>query len=97
MLLTFLPHTYVFVFSFSLRRRVVQVYERGARVLDGSYMTQDLSFGTSNSESGSGFESCTVTSVSIADPYVLVRMTDGSIRILIGGMLHACIRFWVQS
>ncbi|XP_043813334.1 cleavage and polyadenylation specificity factor subunit 1 isoform X3 [Manihot esculenta] len=66
------------------RRRVVQVYERGARILDGSFMTQDLSFGASNSESGSGSDSSTVLSVSIADPYVLIRMTDGSIRLLVG-------------
>ncbi|KAJ7975580.1 Cleavage and polyadenylation specificity factor subunit 1 [Quillaja saponaria] len=66
------------------RRRVVQVYERGARILDGSFMTHDESFVASNSESGSGSESATVLSVSIADPYVLLRMTDGSIRLLIG-------------
>ncbi|CAN1842644.1 Cleavage and polyadenylation specificity factor subunit 1 [Linum perenne] len=56
------------------RRRVVQVYERGARILDGSFMTQDLSIA----------ETCTVLSVSIADPYVLIKMTDGSIRLLVG-------------
>ncbi|XP_038685535.1 cleavage and polyadenylation specificity factor subunit 1 isoform X2 [Tripterygium wilfordii] len=66
------------------RRRVVQVYERGARVLDGSFMTQDLNFATPNVEPGSGSESSTVLSVSIADPYVLLRMSDGSIRLLAG-------------
>lgn len=69
----------------SFRRRVVQVFERGARILDGSFMTQDLNVGVPNTESGS--ESCTVLSVSIADPYVLLRMTDGSLRLLVGGML----------
>ncbi|KAB1208163.1 Cleavage and polyadenylation specificity factor subunit 1 [Morella rubra] len=66
------------------RRRVVQVFERGARILDGSFMTHDLNIGVPNSESGSGSESSTVLSVSIADPYVLLRMTDGSIRLLVG-------------
>ncbi|KAK9292408.1 hypothetical protein L1049_020376 [Liquidambar formosana] len=66
------------------RRRVVQVYACGARILDGSFMTQDLSFGAPNSESGSGPESSTVLSVSIADPYVLLQMTDGSIQLLVG-------------
>ncbi|XP_015580357.1 cleavage and polyadenylation specificity factor subunit 1 isoform X2 [Ricinus communis] len=66
------------------RRRVIQVFERGARILDGSFMTQDLSIGSSNSESSPGSESATVSSVSIADPYVLIKMTDGSIRLLIG-------------
>ena len=67
------------------RRRVVQVFERGARILDGSFMTQDLSFGGSGSET-SRSESSTVMHVSIVDPYVLVRMADGSIQILVGGM-----------
>ncbi|XP_050387838.1 cleavage and polyadenylation specificity factor subunit 1 [Argentina anserina] len=66
------------------RRHVVQIYERGARILEGYYMTQDLSFGASNSESGSGSESATVLSVSIVDPYVLLRMSDGGIRLLVG-------------
>ncbi|KAJ6881036.1 cleavage and polyadenylation specificity factor subunit 1 [Populus alba x Populus x berolinensis] len=74
------------IFSFhsiSEIRRVVQVFERGARILDGSFMTQDLSFGGSNSETGRS-ESSTVMHVSIVDPYVLVRMADGSIQILVG-------------
>lgn len=66
------------------RRLVVQVYGRGARILDGAFMTQDLSFGASNSDSTTGSDSSTVASVSIADPYVLLRMTDGSIQLLVG-------------
>ena len=71
---------------FGLRRRVVQVYERGVRILDGSFRTQDLPFGAANAESGSGSESSMVVSVSIADPYVVLKMTDGSIRLLVGGI-----------
>lgn len=63
------------------------MFEHGARILDGSFMNQELSFGAPNSESNSGSESSTVSSVSIADPYVLLRMTDDSIRLLVGGML----------
>ncbi|GAB2265340.1 hypothetical protein Dimus_000404 [Dionaea muscipula] len=66
------------------RRRVIQVFARGARVVDGAYMTQDISFGPSNSESGSTSESLTVSSASIVDPYVLLRMNDGSIQLLVG-------------
>lgn len=66
------------------RRRVVQIYARGARILDGSYMTQELSFVVHNSESTSNSEPSTVSSVSIADPYVLLKMTDGSIQLLVG-------------
>lgn len=61
------------------RRRVIQVYSRGARILDGAFMTQDLSFRATNSEAP-----MTVSSVSIADPYVLLMMTDGSIQLLVG-------------
>lgn len=63
------------------------MFEHGARILDGSFMNQELNFGAPNTESNSGSESSTVSSVSIADPYVLLRMTDDSIRLLVGGML----------
>lgn len=66
------------------RRRVIQVFERGARILDGSFMTQELSIPLPNSETSSGSDNSTVMSVSIADPYVLLRMTDGSILLLVG-------------
>nr|DAD18663.1 TPA_asm: hypothetical protein HUJ06_020126 [Nelumbo nucifera] len=66
------------------RRRVVQIFARGARVLDGSYMTQDISLGSPNPGSSSGSDNLTVSSASIADPYVLLRMSDGSIQLLIG-------------
>lgn len=67
------------------------MYERGARILDGSFMTQDISFGPSNSDSNSGSESALALSVSIADPYVLLRMSDGSIRLLVGGKFYKFI------
>lgn len=65
------------------RRRVIQIFACGARILDGSFLTQDLSFG-SPSELGPNSETFTVSAVSIADPYVLLRMTDGSIQLLVG-------------
>ena len=49
-------------------------------------MTQELSIPSTNSETSSGSESSTVMSVSIADPYVLLSMTDGSILLLVGGI-----------
>ncbi|KAK6269988.1 hypothetical protein POUND7_007093 [Theobroma cacao] len=52
-------------------------------------MTQELSIPLPNSESRPGSESSTVISVSIADPYVLLRMTDGSI-LLLAGDLTTC-------
>lgn len=67
------------------RRRVVQIFANGARILDGSYMTQELSFGVHNSDHSSTPDSSTVCSASIADPYVLLKMVDGSIQLLIGG------------
>ncbi|KAE8681493.1 Cleavage and polyadenylation specificity factor subunit 1 [Hibiscus syriacus] len=64
--------------------RVIQIFERGARILDGSFMTQELSIPSTNSETSSASDNSTVMSVSIADPYVLLRMTDGSILLLVG-------------
>lgn len=74
-------------FLLFFRRRVIQVYARGARILDGSYMTQELTFGTSSTEPGTGSDSVTVSAVSIADPFVLLKMSDGSIQLLVGGMV----------
>ncbi|KAG6424751.1 hypothetical protein SASPL_115171 [Salvia splendens] len=47
-------------------------------------MTQDLSLKSSNTEMTAASDGATVSSVSIADPYVLLRMTDGSIQLLVG-------------
>ncbi|KAL4574864.1 hypothetical protein LXL04_021704 [Taraxacum kok-saghyz] len=67
------------------RRRVIQVYSRGARILDGAFMTQELNFKPANSsEAATSPSSSSVSSVSIADPYVLLMMTDGSIQLLVG-------------
>uniref|UniRef100_A0ACD5YDD5 Uncharacterized protein n=1 Tax=Avena sativa TaxID=4498 RepID=A0ACD5YDD5_AVESA len=67
------------------RRRVIQVYATGARVLDGSFMTQELSFTAHSSESStSSSEPLGVASASIADPYVLLKMVDGTIQLLVG-------------
>ncbi|KAL0382308.1 UNVERIFIED_CONTAM: Cleavage and polyadenylation specificity factor subunit, partial [Sesamum calycinum] len=60
------------------------IYARGARILDGAFMTQELTFKSSNSEAGAGSDGTIVSSVSIADPYVLLRMVDGSIQLLVG-------------
>ncbi|XP_023755577.1 cleavage and polyadenylation specificity factor subunit 1 [Lactuca sativa] len=70
------------------RRRVIQVYARGARILDGAFMTQELNFRPANSETAATSpNSSSVASVSIADPYVLLMMTDGSIQLLVGDPL----------
>ncbi|KAF8646672.1 hypothetical protein HU200_065721 [Digitaria exilis] len=66
------------------RRRVIQVYANGARVLDGSFMTQELNFTMHTSESSLSSEPLAAASASIADPYVLLKMVDGTIRLLIG-------------
>jgi cleavage and polyadenylation specificity factor subunit 1 len=59
-------------------------------VLDGSFMTQELNFSMHTSESSLSSEPLAAASASIADPYVLLKMGDGSIRLLIGGMVHVC-------
>ncbi|KAL0902907.1 hypothetical protein M5K25_028407 [Dendrobium thyrsiflorum] len=79
------------------RRRVVQIFARGARILDGSYMTQELPFGVHNSDHSSSPDSCTVSSASIADPYVLLKMVDGSIQLLIGDLSTCTASIYVPS
>eukprot|EP00897_Mesotaenium_endlicherianum_P010246 jgi/Mesen1/924/ME000117S00085 len=64
------------------RRRVVQVYAGGVRLLDGAAMTQELLLG-----SGSG--SVSVAAADICDPYVLLTLSDGSLRLLHAGMTDA--------
>ncbi|XP_057859514.1 cleavage and polyadenylation specificity factor subunit 1 isoform X2 [Cryptomeria japonica] len=66
------------------RRRVVQVYARGVRILDGAYMTQELCIEVPNAETSSTSDSAAVSTVSIADPYVLLKMSDGSIQLIVG-------------
>ncbi|KAK3142943.1 hypothetical protein QOZ80_4BG0354660 [Eleusine coracana subsp. coracana] len=65
------------------RRRVIQIYAKGARVLDGSFMTQELNFITHTSETSLSSEPLAAYA-SIADPYVLLKMIDGTIRLLVG-------------
>ncbi|CAO2838985.1 unnamed protein product [Amaranthus hypochondriacus] len=79
------------------RRRVIQVYARGARILDGSFMTQELNFGPNSGESGSGSDSVYVSAVSIADPYVLLKMSDGSIQLLVGDPSNCSVSINVPS
>lgn len=57
-------------------------------MLDGSFMTQELNFTMHTSESSLSSEPLAAASASIADPYVLLKMVDGTIRLLIGGMLY---------
>ncbi|CAO2041474.1 unnamed protein product [Urochloa humidicola] len=75
------------------RRCVIQVYAKGARVLDGSFMTQELTFTMHTSESSLSSEPLAAASASIADPYVLLKMVDGTIRLLIGDHSTCTVSF----
>lgn len=68
------------------RRRVVQVYSRGVRLLDGAYMTQELRIEapSSKADANSKSESVSVAYASIVDPYVLLKMTDGTVQLVTG-------------
>lgn len=48
-------------------------------------MTQELIFNQHNSDLVPSSEPPAAAFVSIADPYVLLRMTDGAIHLLVGG------------
>ncbi|VAH25300.1 unnamed protein product [Triticum turgidum subsp. durum] len=80
------------------RRRVIQVYAMGARVLDGSFMTQELNFTAHSSESSSSSsEPLGVASASVADPYVLLKMVDGTIQLLVGDHSTCALSISVPS
>ncbi|VAH41108.1 unnamed protein product [Triticum turgidum subsp. durum] len=80
------------------RRRVIQVYATGARVLDGSFMTQELNFTAHSSESSSSSsEPLGVASASIADPYVLLKMVDGTVQLLVGDHSTCALSISVPS
>lgn len=68
------------------RRRVVQVYSRGVRLLDGAYMTQELRIEAPSlkADISSKSENVCVAYASIVDPYVLLKMTDGTVQLVTG-------------
>eukprot|EP00252_Welwitschia_mirabilis_P006620 TRINITY_DN1750_c0_g1_i1.p1 TRINITY_DN1750_c0_g1~~TRINITY_DN1750_c0_g1_i1.p1 ORF type:complete len:1015 (+),score=221.45 TRINITY_DN1750_c0_g1_i1:83-3046(+) len=66
--------------NFFTRRRIIQIYERGLRLLDGQYMTQELLVG----DATSGSENAVIATASIVDPYALLKMTDGSLQLVVG-------------
>lgn len=62
--------------------RVVQVYAEGVRVLDGSRSTQELPLTEDIELGGLGVKGASIQSVSFADPWVLLRCSDGGVRLL---------------
>ncbi|KAJ7555735.1 hypothetical protein O6H91_05G052500 [Diphasiastrum complanatum] len=70
------------------RRRIVQVYARGVRLLDGAVMTQDLQIEhiLSDSDSVKKDAATAIAFATIADPFILLQMTDGNIKLIVGDM-----------
>lgn len=69
------------------RRFVVQVYQNGLRLLDGAKMLQELLITNSELENNSSeVANNLVIEAVIADPYMLLKMTDGSLQLVVGGL-----------
>lgn len=67
------------------RRFVVQVYQNGLRLLDGAKMLQELLITNSELENNSSeVANNLVIEAVIADPYMLLKMTDGSLQLVVG-------------
>lgn len=65
------------------RRFVVQVFQNGLRLLDGAKMTQELLIASPQLENGGAdVASNLVIEATIADPFVLLKMTDGSLQLV---------------
>ena len=67
------------------RRRIAQAHPGGVRVCDGAKKTQDVAVGDL-SESGDGV---VVVAAQVCDPYVLLRLSDGTARLLRGAEVDA--------
>ena len=66
---------------------MVQVYQTGVRLLDGAKMTQELLFTSLKLEGVPDLPSNLAVEATIADPFVLLKMADGSLQLIIGGMI----------
>lgn len=65
---------------------MVQVFQNGLRLLDGAKMTQELLLVSSQPENaGAEVSSNPVVEATIADPFVLLMMSDGNLQLAVGG------------
>lgn len=66
---------------------MVQVFQNGLRLLDGAKMTQELLINASPESENGGAEvaSNPIIEAVIADPFVLLKLKDGSLQLAVGG------------
>lgn len=85
--LTIVNESYVLAHcSLFHRQRVAQVYSEGVRLLDGVHSTEELIIQEAKGVMDTGHSSrVAIEMADIADPYILLRMDDGSVRVLTGG------------
>lgn len=71
---------------------MVQVFQNGLRLLDGAKMTQELLIDSRVvGYGGPEVASNLVVEATIVDPYVLLKMTDGSLQLVVGGKFIAAL------
>lgn len=75
------------IWGYDCRHFVVQVYQTGVRLLDGAKMTQELLFTSPKLDGVPDLPSNLAVEATIADPFVLLKMADGSLQLIIGGMI----------
>ena len=65
---------------------MVQVFQNGLRLLDGAKMTQELLLVSPQPENAAAeVASNPVVEATIADPFVLLKMSDGNLQLVVGG------------
>lgn len=66
---------------------MVQVFQNGLRLLDGAKMTQELLINVSPEPENGGAEVANnpIVEAVIADPFVLLKLKDGSLQLAVGG------------
>jgi cleavage and polyadenylation specificity factor subunit 1 len=75
---------------------VVQVFQNGLRLLDGAKMTQELLLESPQSENaGAEVASNVVVEAAIADPFVLLKMSDSSLQLVVGGKFVVARKYFL--
>jgi hypothetical protein len=82
----------------------VQVFDRGLRLLDGAIQMQELLIERPEAETNGSVPSTgnLVVGAAIADPFVVLKMADGALQLVVGGIFHhSCSPFvfvlWRQA
>jgi len=81
----------IFILWRGCRHCVVQVFDRGLRLLDGAIQMQELLIERPEAETNGSVPSTgnLVVGAAIADPFVVLKMADGALQLVVGGIFSS--------